>query len=343
MKLVLEGRANTKAGDFVTTYGDIADEGDDARSATRALEKRRKAELEARAQQEQPTSFWGRAKASMGAAFSSVAYAMNRVVAYVQDESKRESRERSARRFEALNLNDEQRAAAGALLTDFYCRAVVRAPQKLNNLNKQKNNEENDNNEKIEQKNNGEENEKVSESKIFINDDDDDDDVIDDVIIKRGKAAAGWMYLTEHWLIFDGDIVTLPGDAPDEDDVTSNGHVRFIVWLNRVASFTGAVWRLGALENVTGEVPEFVYSERRERQVRGEECPYKEGGDEGNAEEGNAGVSKAEPDAEEDAIVIFDQRGAVHQFWDFNSQFGGNAFSMLCTFNNVWRNAMLGV
>ena len=131
MKLLLEGRAATiKTGDLIVGYDDVADEADDARSATRALAQRREAELAARAQQEQPKGFWGRARATMGAAFSSVAYAMNRVVAYVQDEAKRESRERSAKRFEALNLTEEQRAAAGALLADHYCRAVVRAPQK---------------------------------------------------------------------------------------------------------------------------------------------------------------------------------------------------------------------
>lgn len=160
------------------------------------------------------------------------------------------------------------------------------------------------------------------------------------MIVKRGKAAAGWLFLTEHWLIFDGDVVSLPGEEDDDDDdddeeenAKSNGHCRFVVWLNRVASFTGAVWCLSALGNATGEVPEFVYSERRERQIRGEDSPAREEEEEG----------RATPDAEEDAMIIFDQRGAVHQFWDFNGQFGGSAFSMLCTFNNVWRNAMLGV
>lgn len=325
MKLLNERRAATiHAGDMIASYDDIADETDDARSATRALAQRREAELAARAQQEPPKSIFGRAVASVGAAFSSIAYSFNRIVAYVQDEAKRESRERSARRFEELNLSEEQRLAAGALMADFYCRTVVRAPEKV----KQKIFKgENVNNEK--------DNEKVSE--IHHENDNEENHEEEEEIIKEGRAAAGWLFLTEHWLIFDGDIMGLPGDVEeDEDDDGSKGHCRFVVLLNKVASFTGAVWQLSALDNATGGIPEFTYSERRERQIKGEESPYREGEEAGVRE-------RATPDADEDALIIYDQRGAMHQFWDFNSQFGGNAFNVLCTFNNVWRNAMLGV
>ena len=294
MMLLLQARATRKTGELVAGYDDVADEQDDLSSATHAFEQQRQAELHTRAQEPPPTGFWARARASAASAFSSVSYAVGRAVAYVKDEAKRESRERCARRFEALGLTVEELAEAGALIADHYCRAVVVAA------------------------------------------DSEDSETDGSNGCSGGRAAAGWLFLTERLLIFDGTVITLPGADPGPDE----GHVRFALRLSRVATFTGAVWCLSPLGNATGEIPVFRYTKRREDQINGNEPPYTADSTPANGSNNN---NNNNDDEVEDAVIVFDQKGRVHQFWDFNSQFGGSAATVLCTFNSVWRNAMLNV
>lgn len=132
-----------------------------------------------------------------------------------------------------------------------------------------------------------------------------------------GKTASGWLFVTEKLVIFDGSRTHLPNVTIEGD-----GHHRFSFQLVKIASFVGAQWKTSTIGTPAGEVPTFTCDSCQER----------------GAEDVDGNEKKS--NLKQDAVLVFDQTGCVHQFWDFNSYFE-NARDVLNVLNCAWRDAML--